>query len=302
MDRPHLIAHIKKRLASFEENIRPLPGVGTAARRDCLVSQIVDSIHRVKYVSAIRTRPLDPQRADPKSSLFDPLKAAILKQQAGDTEEACWLVFLFVHFGKHSKGRWRYASEVYGQLNAKSNWTWQSVAANPQKFSKWIQNNAAYLGRPGGGFGNHRKYESWAHTPATMESYIAWVKAAGTHSNLFDQALLAAKNDSKKAFCFLYRSMDAVYRFGRLAKFDYLTMIGKAGLASIQPGSAFMQGATGPFEGAMLLFGLNARPKTQQLDQMLVALGDHLGIGMQEVEDALCNWQKSPDKFVAFRG
>jgi hypothetical protein len=27
-----------------------------------------------------------------------------------------------------------------------------------------------------------------------------------------------------------------------------------------------------------------------------------LGVGMQAMEDALCNWQKSPRRFVHFKG
>jgi len=49
--------------------------------------------------------------------------------------------------------------------------------------------------------------------------------------------------------------MNDVERFGRTAKFDYLTMVGKLGLAAIEPGSTYMQGATGPLKGARLLFG-----------------------------------------------
>ena len=46
-----------------------------------------------------------------------------------------------------------------------------------------------------------------------------------------------AKGDPRKAFDILYHSMGAVASFGRTARFDYLTMIGKLGLAPIEPGS-----------------------------------------------------------------
>ena len=58
-----------------------------------------------------------------------------------------------------------------------------------------------------------------------------------------------------QVFDYLYRSMDAVASFGRMAKFDYLTMVAKLGLAPIEPGSTYMPGATGPLSGARLLFG-----------------------------------------------
>jgi hypothetical protein len=85
-----------------------------------------------------------------------------------------------------------------------------------------------------------------------------------------------------------------------LARFDYLTMVGKLELAAILPGSTYLEGSSGPLDGARLLFGRNER--AQVLDAWLVELGEQLGVGMQVLEDALCNWQKSPNKFRPFRG
>jgi hypothetical protein len=92
--------------------------------------------------------------------------------------------------------------------------------------------------------------------------------------------------------------------FGRLAKFDFLTMLGKLGIAPIEPGSAYLSGATGPLSGARLLFGGNADAKlnARELDVRLVRLDNYLNVGMQVLEDSLCNWQKSPRKFISFRG
>jgi hypothetical protein len=98
--------------------------------------------------------------------------------------------------------------------------------------------------------------------------------------------------------------MHAVRRFGRTARFDYLAMVGKLGLAQIEPGSAYIQGSTGPVVGARLLFGgrKNADLSALYLDQWLVEIDAELNVGMQVLEDALCNWQKSPVKFDRFRG
>lgn len=96
----------------------------------------------------------------------------------------------------------------------------------------------------------------------------------------------------------------AVASFARLAKFDYLTMVGKLGLAPIEPGSPYLKGASGPLRGAILLFvAAGAQlPAVKDLDSWVIELGAYLGCGMQVMEDSLCNWQKSPDKFIAFRG
>ena len=61
-----------------------------------------------------------------------------------------------------------------------------------------------------------------------------------------------------------------------------------------------MAGATGPKRGGELLFGTQKDAAT--LDRWLVELNTELDVGMQVLEDSLCNWQKSPHRFVRFRG
>jgi hypothetical protein len=306
-----LAQQLESGLLRFSRERRDLPGIADPEARQPLIEQFLESIHRVNYPKLISTRDISPRRADPTSELFDPLKAAISHQRKGNTDEALWLVFLFVHFGKHSLGGYRYAREIYGRLGQGGLWDWESVSADPSGFRTWLAGNVAKLRRAGvpGGFGNHRKYESLnadanTGTGAAVESYVRWVNPPRTHEELMGEALKHANGDARRAFDRLYNSMKAVTRFGRTAKFDYLAMVGKLGLAPIDPGSTYMQGATGPVEGARLLFGgqKNAPLHTKVLDQWLVELERELGVGMQVMEDALCNWQKSPRKFKSFRG
>ncbi|MBI3365988.1 MAG: hypothetical protein HY033_13925 [Ignavibacteriae bacterium] len=298
-------------LLLFDRANRLLLGIRDSARREALIEQLLESIHRVKYVSAISTRNLSGLRADPNSNLFDPLKAAILHQHQGNIDEAFWLVFLFVHFGKHARAGWRYAREVYGRLGDAVRWDWANTSASTSGFREWLDAHQAELKREGvpRGFGNHRKYESLdAYSPrgtgATVETYVNWVGPPQTHLNLVEQAYAQAGSNPRKAFDNLYQSMHVVASFGRTARFDYLTMVGKLGLAPIEPGSTYMRSSTGPLDGAQLLFGgeKKAPLSASDLDSWLVELGSQLQVGMQVLEDALCNWQKSPEKFVRFRG
>jgi hypothetical protein len=299
-------------LRTFDQTIRALPGVAQAGARDSLVEQLVESDRRVRYVRVVRAKGIGPNRANTNSDLFDPIRAAIQFQNAGDVEEACWMVFLFVHFGKSSTSAWRLARDVYGQLGAQTRWTWPRVSADINGFRQWIIDNEDTL-KGGDGvarhFGNHRKYETLKADakrgpPAVVSSYVEWIRPYTSHMGLFQSALARAKGDPKLAFDYLYHSMDQVMSFGRTAKFDYLTMIGKLGLANIEPGIPYMHAATGPFTGAKLLFlgNVNAALSRSTADQWVATLGTHLGTGMQVMEDAICNWQKSPERFRPFRG
>jgi hypothetical protein len=271
------------------------------------VEQLVESIRRLKFVAVLRTRKLSDRRADPDDELFDPLRAAILRQRQGDIEESFWLVFLSVHFGKNPRGGWRYVREIYGRLGDGSRWDWARTSVDPQGFRAWLAAHLAELKRKGvpGGFGNHRKYQSLdarsaTGTGAAVETYVGWVGPPRTHQELIAQEWEQASRNPQKAFDDLYRSMQAVSSFGRMARFDFLTMIGKLSLAPIEPGSTYLQGSTGPLSGARLLFGGNRNPVV--LDQWLAELNDQLKVGMQVLEDAICNWQKSPERFEPFRG
>ena len=302
-----LAGQLERKLFLFDQKKRPLFGIRDSAMREVLIEQLLESIRRVKFVAVLRSRDLSDHRSDPTHESFDPLRAAILCQRQGNTEEAFWLVFLFVHFGKHAQAGWRYAREVYGRLGGEFRWDWASTSSNTSAFRAWLDAYQGDLKREGfpRGFGNHRKRESLnAYSPngtgAAVESYVAWVDPPRTHRQLMDEAVQRANGDPRLAFDHLYRSMDLVVRFGRLARFDYLTMVGKLGLASIEPGSTYLQGSTGPAVGARLLFGGNN--SLVSLNNWLVELGAELNVGMQVLEDALCNWQKSPDKFRRFRG
>lgn len=297
---------IEAAIIRYEQQYGILPGIAHGEDRIVFIEQLVESLRRMRYIAAISKRPTSPLRADPASELFDPEKAAVYFKGQGNIDEAFWMVFLSVHFGKNKKGGWGYVSGVYARGGEKGVWSWQAVSADPAAFRNWLDNHKGGLR---GGFGNHRKYESLdaysnSGTGSVVESYVDWVGPARSHSHLINQAKLSGINSPIDLFDHFYKSLRAVKRFGRLAKFDYLAMVGKLGLANIKPGSTYMNGATGPLDGARLLFDgtKNSTTYWKDLDDKLVVLEGFLGVGMQPLEDALCNWQKSPGKFIAFRG
>ena len=299
---------LSQELEKFSRKCRELRGIEDAITRSVLVEQMLESIRRVRYVEVIRGRDVSPLRVDANSDLFDPLRGAIHFQRIGDFEEAYWLVFLFVHFGRNRMAGWRLARDVYGSLGGASRWDWGHVSADPIAFRHWLHENQHTLRGEDGvqrRFGNHRKYQSLdAYSPngtgSAVQSYVSWVLGAGSHEALFEQIQHEFGGDPRLVFDKLYRAMNAVASFGRTARFDYLTMIGKLRLANIEPGSAYMNGATGPLAGGRLLFGDNQMSR-RQVDRLLMCLDEYLNVGMQVLEDSLCNWQKNPRCFTPFR-
>jgi hypothetical protein len=293
-------------LQAHSVNVRPLPGISNATERAVFVDQLIDSVRRVQYALRLPSGRISPSRADPASENFDPLKAAVFQSRSGDVDEAFWLVFLYVHFGKHRGLDWNYARAVYGHLNGSRRWDWASVSARPRAFRTWLDKNKGRIEATDGGFGNHRKYvslDAWSNagTGSAIETYVDWVGDAHDHLHLMKAARDAAGGDPRAAFALLYKSMNSVASFGRTGRFDYLAMLGKLRLADLVPDRAYLTGATGPLTGARLLYGANAN-HARDLDDWLVQLDHDLDVGMQVIEDALCNWQKSPSVYVRFRG
>ncbi|MBK8522468.1 MAG: hypothetical protein IPL54_16975 [Chitinophagaceae bacterium] len=208
--------------------------------------------------------------------------------------------------GKIKKSEWELLRNIYkGDLKV---WMWKDICVKTKEFRAWLDLNKDNLKKTGN-FSNHRKYESLSGlksngTGAAIQSYVEWV--GQSHKELINKIIISSGSDPRNLFQALYQSMSAVNRFGRTGKFDYLTMIGKLGIVFIEPPSTYMIGATGPVRGAQLLFGgPNSTPKSNnQLEILLNDLESHLGLyfGMQVLEDSLCNWQKSPTKYIYFWG
>ena len=304
-----LAVELAAKLDKFQESTGQLPSIASASAKQALVAQFIESRRKIDRAKALASKEISPERCDPSSSRFDPELAAARSFQSGDIENAFWLAFLSVHFGRHGKDGWLLCSQIYGALTPEPVWTWAAIKTDLAGFESWLWNESNFEGVRLGRFGNHRKYESLTSqtnsgTVAAIRTYVEWIMKHGSHRALLAETKRMTNGDPQRSFRFLYKEMDVVSRFGRLGKFDFLTLLEKLGLAEIEADSTYMKGATGPAQGARLLFDNNrtSSTSTEILEEKLSNLDSFLGIGMQAIEDSLCNWQKSPDAFVPFRG
>ncbi len=290
----------KAALLAHSAQTRPLPGIQDPEALDTLALQLIASVRREDYYRRVQARPVSPRRTDPHDVLFNPERAVAFHIANGNLDEAAWLVFLITHFAKPAHNGWLRLQDVYGMLG-NGLWDWPSVSGNPAAFDAWLAANWTGIR---GKFGNHRKYESLRPGTVSYTGFVVceYVRLIGTQGHqAFIQGVLAhGPNDRFDA---MYRSLN-VPRFGRLARFDYLMLLARYGIVAMQPLSAYLQGATGPSRGARLLFNgaANANTAPAQLQQMLDDLDGDVQVGMAVLEDALCNWQKSPLNFIHFRG
>jgi hypothetical protein len=281
-----------------------VPGVAAESARDVLVVQLIESLRRNRYTERIRDTDHSDRVLAFDPNVFDPLMGAMVRWRAGDIDDAFWLVFLSVHFGRHRRSRWALACNFYNRLGEQEVWSWSAVTSDVAAVRTWLDANQVGLKAAGAGFGNHRKYESLRGvgpngTGEVIESYIGWV--GESHHDRFP---VGSADSVGQDFADLYDSMSAVNRFGRTAKFDYLTMLGKLRIVNLAPDRAYLQNATGPLAGARLLLAgsRNATRTPTNLELALQQVQAILELPYDVIEDALCNWQKRPRRFIAFRG
>ncbi|MDR0236519.1 hypothetical protein [Acinetobacter sp.] len=290
-EKDRLANELVQKINDFSLNITALPGVQSPIQIDVLARQLVDSVNRVDYFRILEQRSISLSRADPHNELFDPIRA-ILYLKSNDYDEACWLAFLLVFTGENYHSKWKFTKLLYGNLKKNPKITWANINTNATLIASWVNNYKNSNEKIK--FGNHRKYISVDHICDAFQTYMDWVNANGGHSNLFRSDSLSAED----LFSKLYKAIP-IFSFGRLAKFDYLSMLYKTGLADIKANNCYIAGSTGPIKGARLLFGAKSG---KELDATAISLADFLGIGYQEMEDALCNWQKQPNKYEYYTG
>jgi hypothetical protein len=126
------------------------------------------------------------------------------------------------------------------------------------------------------------------------------VRGFGSHQALITAAQQRVGQNPREVFGHLYRELDNVSKLGRLGKFDLLCNWSNLMIAPIYPDKAYIAESTGPKMGARLLFGSGLT--VGGLEAACSNLSDYLGVSPQAVEDSLCNWQKSPETYIYFRG
>ena len=138
----------------------------------------------------------------------------MLHHRQGNIDEAFWLVFLSVHFGKNRRTGWRLARDLDGALGTAPIWDWSSVSGDPQAFRRWLAAHRATLEGADGVVRTSAITESiralmhiLTGTGAAVESYVSWVAPPRTHQQLIQHDENAAGPDPRAVFDYLYKSM-----------------------------------------------------------------------------------------------
>jgi len=209
-------------------------------------------------------------------------------RESGDTNEAIWRCFLAAHFGRPSaRGdhQIQSASRFLCAFCTTPFWTWKRVSKNAEVLREWLFECADDLETLR--YGKHRKYES--QKPELIWSVIeSFVSLANEYRSPM-RLITVDEDEPSDDFHVLYRRLRPLKQFGRTGRFDILVLLLDLDLISAEPRSCYLRGATGPLQGAKLLWG-ERLPK--ELDELAAELSERLDVSPIVMEDALCNWQK----------
>ncbi|WP_316757716.1 hypothetical protein [Pedobacter aquatilis] len=250
--------HIESRLAEFHRLSHPLLGLSGQGDLQRFVSLLADSAKREQHI---------------KEFIDNPVVTQILSyQQQSETDEACWLLFLYCYIGRS------------GLLNLiHQSWNWGKAVADPDALEKWLTDNQREL-KNAGYLRDLHKYRAFDQHRAKaigegVKSYIGWVRTAGTHAQMFQSAVSHAQGQSTIAFDRLYTSMNAQTSFKKQIKLDYLCMVGHLKIAHIEPGQFYFSDVLALKKAARQLFGGHSSVKISpsELNGLMAELKDCLG-------------------------
>jgi hypothetical protein len=281
---------LERRLKEFQDE-HNLPGLRRKQDRGRFIDELMCSRKRV----GMERMRVFPGSKDPADEEFYPPRSIRDLFRKGELDEAVWLTFLYIHFGRKEES----VRLFYGKFG-EGHWSWEKVRRDPRSVQTWMRAHGERVKELK--FGNHRKYESndpnkRVGTHAVIDSFVKWARRNGDGSPF--KALAKFVTNGKRpedAFDEIFDAFD-VLRFGRTAKFDFLCLLGNLGILRVSPGHCYLRGATGPRTGAILMVtGVRTKRLGREVETRIAELQEYLGVSAEAMEDALCNWQKEDNQ------
>lgn len=287
------ISKLQARIALFEAS-HNLQGLQTTESQTRFAEKLFDSEKKLRALSMRKfAGSTDPFRKD-----FHPLKAIVQHFDAGNRDESIWLAFLFTHFGWDVRSpRIRDTVRLFYGKFSNGRWDWETVCQCPGAVQAWMHANRKRIERLK--FGNHRKYEtnnpdSPIGTAAVIRSFVEWVRQTAQDGPYEALCAIAKGRTPEIAFDNTYKGI-SVTRFGRTGRFDFLCLLGNLKILQISPPHCYLAEGTGPRTGAIqMVTGKRNGRLTVDVEDTIRRFRNHLGVPVEAMEDALCNWQKHP--------
>ncbi len=260
-----------------------------------LAKQTYDSIRRIEVYKAYEIRAI--LAVEKKQAFFDTSNPFVLGQRTDlSEEERIWIIFLATYFGKSDSSGWELFNRAAFDGN-KSLISFKKIKEDPEKYFYYLESFDFFENSK---FSNHRKYtkKSLIGPKGLFTSMIYLI-------NKMEQYCI----NEEMGFHEMYKLAEKIPNFGRLASFDFTSSLVKCGLKIEEPKSMYANYSTGPLQALELLLRLTDSDFTYQskinLSHNLVewfTTNSEIFMVGQVLEDAICNWQKNPKKYIYYTG
>lgn len=253
-----------------------------------LAFQTKDSIRRIEVYTAYKTRAeLADQTGLPYSFSTNPLVLA--QRPSISSLSKLWFLYLATYFGKSKTSKWELSKRAIFR-NAEEIILVEEILEERNSYFNGLEKMDFFANC---NFSNHRKY-----TKKALLGKNGFINSANYFLNNIYQFNFPEITD----FDYTYNRALKIPLFGRMAAFDYICSLCKCNLNVNEPTSMYLKYSTGPRAGFRYLLNLCGSEISSIED--VVQFGNELQEWFQEnteiflvaqvLEDAICNWQKSP--------
>lgn len=263
---------------------------------DTLSMQTIDSIRRVKIYETYQFRAdIADAKGLPYSYTSNPFSLA--QRTSLSIETRVWVIYVATYFGKSDTSKWKLFNNVAFRSD-NSLITFEEIIDNKEGYFDYLRNMNFFEGSK---YSNHRKY-----TRKSLDGERGVLTSFEFMLDHMNQFCLNAFSP----FDTIYQQALNIPNFGRMAAFDFTCSLSKCGLNVDQPTSMYHKYSTGPLDAIndiLILAGVespNNNLKVTFGDELLNWFNTNYEIYMlaQVLEDAICNWQKSPTSYFRYFG
>lgn len=260
-----------------------------------LARQTNDSIRRIEIYRSYRER---ARHAVNNKLDFNHTSIPFVLAQRSDLSQnnRLWILYLATYFGKSNQSGWKLFNRATFDTN-EAIMLFQVIQKDLDKYFRYL---ASFDFFDGCSYSNHRKFTVKRLTgeKGVFESMEYFVKNINQYS--FEHRI---------DFHSIYKMAQKIPNFGRLAAFDFASSLVKCGFHVGEPESMYGENSTGPLNAVGLLLRLtngdsSQKGKLQLCSDLMEWFQKNSNIFMvgQVLEDAVCNWQKNPSKYIWYKG
>ena len=264
---------------------------------EVLSLQTIDSIRRISIYDTYAEKAKKAEALElPYYDTYNPF--TLSQRDSLNLSSKVWYIYLATYFGKSNKSKWKLFNNAAFR-NDKSLIELSYILENREEYYDYLKSFDFFAEA---NYSNHRKF-----TKKSMDGKLGVLSSIDFFLDNISQFTFSP--DSAE-FDLAYKRAMSIPTFARMSAFDFTSSLCKCGLNVDDPISMYHESSTGPLRALKDLLELSGQDGPSKASQ--IEFGNNLldwfignsdiKVVAQVVEDAICNWQKSPNQYERYYG